>query len=61
MFLVLLQRVFNARYNGIFHRPKQLLKSLGQEVASIFEGRRSLAVLKSKTRTNGGRDYLRRS
>ena len=61
MFLFLLQRVFNARYNVIFHRPKQLLDSLEQGEAGIFEGRRSLAVLKSKTRTDGDRDYLRRS
>lgn len=32
MFLFLLQRVFNARYNGIFHSSKQLLESLGQGV-----------------------------
>ena len=33
----------------------------GREWAGIFEGRRILAVLKSKIRTNGDRDYLRRS
>lgn len=61
MLLFLLWRSFNANYYGIFHRPRKPLEALGQGVAGIFEGRGSLAGLKSKARTNGGRVCLRRS